>query len=169
MQFTVLPLTKSGDLFPGTGQWLTCEASGSERGKRSHLCGSHSIQLLNANPPTSINVSGGGRSAAARRPPPAAMSMSISNQPRVITDEEDVLMQSGPCTITFRSYADTVATGHAPNVLHLHMPAPSNHSFLPTHPVLYRTVRPYTIINALLLRHPSHFNFSNHFSRSTLN
>lgn len=103
------------------GGGLTCEVSGSDVG-RPHRSGSHKIELLNANPETSIVwdrvpvAPAGFKSASvlyvtARAVPPLK---SLENQPMTFE-----ALHSGPSTTTFFSPADIVATGHVPNALHI--------------------------------------------------
>lgn len=91
----------------------TCEASGSVTGKLSHRLGSQSRALPNAKRATSTVPAGGlARTVGA----PAASA--VENQPVTAHFEPP---HTGPSTVAFRSRSDTVATGHAPNVLrHTH-------------------------------------------------
>jgi hypothetical protein len=98
---------------------LTCEVSGNDVG-RPHRSGSHKIELLNANPATSIvwarvpAAPAGFESASvlyvtARLVPSFK---SLENQPTTFD-----ALHRGPSTTTFFSPADIVATGHVPNAL----------------------------------------------------
>ena len=98
----------------------TCDWSGSVVGKRSHLAGSQSRSLAKAKPWTeSSDVSGGVGLLVVKllKPPPAPEGVVVGAENHADAAAPP-LLQRGPWMATLLSCSHTVATGHAPRVLH---------------------------------------------------